>query len=289
MTTKPSCSTRPDRSEAVDDWKAVVAATANHLRWLRHDLRAARLYGESGGQSDRPLGRLAQAIGVGGDLLATQDAVNARVLDDPTNLTSARAEVAAIALIGADTAMSNTRSRTAERRRLVRMLAALEKLATSDVRRGGLGDLGRLSVGAPAAADDAVSIISRHAARWERAEDTVALDALLTRDLRAATAQVRTICGYVWHLADMVVASPATELDARQVLDLNVLKQAVRAAEAGALRVAQSWRRRLSDLNGFTGTPSEAAFMELRAALALGDALRTASADIRMVRDARDV
>jgi len=260
-------STYKNRSEAVDDWRAVVAATTNHLRWLRHDLRAARLYGEPVEQSRGPLGRLARAIGAGGDLLASQSAVNARALDHPASLTSARAEVAAVALIGADAAMSHTRSKTPERRRLAKSMSELEKLAQSNVHRVGLGNLGRLSVGGPAVADDSISVISRLAARWERADDTIALDTLLTRDLRAGTAQLRTACGYAWHLTDMLVASPTADLDQRQVLDLKVLKQALRAGEAGALRAAQSWRRRLSDLNGFTGTPSEAAFLDLRAAL----------------------
>ncbi|WP_405056853.1 hypothetical protein OG474_29450 [Kribbella sp. NBC_01505] len=256
-----------DRSEAVDDWKAVVAASAVHFRWLRHRFRAADLYDEPAVQSDRPLGRLAQAIGAGSDLLAIQDAQNASLLDDPRYLRAARAEIAAIALTGADCLLGHTRSRTPERRKAEATTRELETLARSDALRGGLGEIGLLAAGGPAGADHEVSMLPRHAARWERADDSVTVESLLTRDLRSTTAQIRTVCGYVWHLADHLLASDHAELGDGQRLELGVLKQAVRSAEAGALRTAESWRRRLSDLDGLAGTPSEAAFMDLRAAL----------------------
>ncbi|MFK4087514.1 hypothetical protein ACI2LF_25620 [Kribbella sp. NPDC020789] len=255
------------RAEAVDDWRAVVASSANHLRWLRHRLRTADLYGVPAAQSSRPLGRLAQAIGAGSDLLASQDAVTARALDNPSSLLIARAEIASIALTGAECAMGNTRSKTPERRRLVKLMAELDELASLGVRQGGLGELGELSSGGPVAGDGELSMLARYASCWERADDSVALESLLTRDLRSTTAQIRSVCGYVWHLTDGLLASSHADLESRQRLDLGVLKGSIHAAEAGALRVAESWRRRLSDLYGQTGTPSEAMFAVLKTAL----------------------
>ncbi|GAB3930378.1 hypothetical protein GCM10029976_032080 [Kribbella albertanoniae] len=256
-----------NRSEAVDDWRAVVAASAVHLRWLRHRFRAADLYDEPAVQSDRPLGRLAQAIGAGSDLLALQDASNASLLDDPWRLRAARAEVAAIALTGADCVIGHTRSRTPERRLAELASGELEKLARHGEPSSGLGELGLLSAGGPVSSDDELSMLPRRASRWERADDDIAVESLLTRDLRSTTAQIRCVCGYVWHLACHLLASSQAELSAVRRLELGVLKQAVRSAEAGALRTAESWRRRLSDLDGHTGTPSEVMFLDLRAAL----------------------
>ena len=63
-------------------------------------------------RSDNSLGRLAQAIGAGADLLAVQDSASAAALDVREDLVAARAEVAAIALIGAGVVARNTRRRT---------------------------------------------------------------------------------------------------------------------------------------------------------------------------------
>ncbi|MFF1819814.1 hypothetical protein ACFVWG_21110 [Kribbella sp. NPDC058245] len=210
---------------------------------------------------------MAQAIGAGSDLLALQDAANASLLDDPWRLRAARAEVAAIALIGADCVIGHTRSRTPERRLAELTSGELDKIASDGGLSGGLGELGLLSAGGPVSADDELSMLPRYASRWERADDDIAVETLLTRDLRSTTAQIRCVCGYIWHLAGHLHASSHAELGAVRRLELGVLKQTVRAAEAGALRTAESWRRRLSDLDGHTGTPSEAMFVELRAAL----------------------
>ncbi len=256
-----------DGSQAVNDWSAVVAASAHHFRWLRHRLKAAKLYDGSAAQTDRPLGRLAQVIGAGSDLLASQDAANALLLDDPRSLHAARAELATTVLIGADCAMSWTRSKTSERRRLAVTRRELEALADVPAAWPGLGALGDLATGQPISAENSLSVLARYASRWERADDGLPLEALLTRDLRSTTAQVRTVCGYVWHLADGGLASPHADLGNRYGSQLRLLKQHIRAAEAGALRVAESWRRRLSDLYGATGAPSEVAFMALKDAL----------------------
>jgi len=149
----------------------------------------------------------------------------------------------------------------------MKLMTELEALAGTGVQRNGLGELGELSSSGPLTGDDDLSMLARYACRWERADITVALDSLLTRDLRSSTAQIRSVCGYIWHLTDQMLTSSHAELESPQRLDLRVLKAAVQAAEAGALRVAESWRRRLSDLYGPTGSPSEAMFAVLRTAL----------------------
>jgi hypothetical protein len=259
--------TYADRAELMDDWQAVVAATVIHLRWLRGRLTSTRPTNRSPEAADRSLGRLARAIGAGADLLAMQDSRAAGALDDEDDLLAARAEVAAIALIGARAVVRGIRTRTPGYQHLLTVMSELEHLAQTDLRRTGLGALGGLTAGGPPVPVDGWSTLARHAARWERAHASTPPLTLLTRDLRSTTAQLRTVCGHVWHLADHLLAAPAARMDAWQQLDLKTLKAGMRAVEAGALTVAASWRRRVSDLSGQSYTPGEVAFLDLRAAL----------------------
>jgi hypothetical protein len=110
-------------------------------------------------------------------------------------------------------------------------------------------------------------MVAGAAVRWERAHGETPPKALLTRDLRSTTAQLRMVGGHAWHIADALLAAPAAELDAGQRLDLQVLRSALRAVDAGAMRVAQSWQRRLSDLNGRSEAPGEVAFVDLKSVL----------------------
>ncbi|MEU0094853.1 hypothetical protein [Kribbella sp. NPDC006257] len=253
------------RMDPIGDWNAVAVATANHLRLLRYEVGGLELTDKPVVQPGGHLGRLAQAIGAGSDLLMSQDPAKATALDDRTSLAVARSEVAAIALSGARLARGMGQgARSAE---LSAVMRQLKKPIDPDVRYVGLGSLGELRAGGPPEADDEISMLARHAARWERADDAVPPQSLLTRDLRSTTGQLRAACGYVWHLTDQVLASPYSGLKPRQQLDLRVLKAVIRAAESGALAIAESWRRRLSDLGGVTDLPGELAFIELKAAL----------------------
>ncbi|MGY4769767.1 hypothetical protein ACXC9Q_22845 (plasmid) [Kribbella sp. CWNU-51] len=110
-------------------------------------------------------------------------------------------------------------------------------------------------------------MLARNAVRWERAHGSMPPRTLLTRDLRSATAQLRTVCGAVWQFADHLLAAPGAALEAWQILDLKTLKARLRAFDAGAIRVGESWQRRVSDVSGQSSTPGEAAFLDLRAAL----------------------
>jgi hypothetical protein len=259
--------TYAEEAELMDDWQAVVAATAIHLRWLRSRLSTTRPIRRSPKVSDSSLGRLARAIGAGADLLAMQDSRTAASLGDKDDLDAARAEVAATALIGARVVLRDIRTKTPGYTHLLTVMAELEQHAQTDVRRTGLGALGSLTAGVPPVPVDGSSMLARNAARWERAHASIPPLTLLTRDLRSTTAQLRTVCGHVWHLADHLLAAPSAELDAGQQLDLRTLKAGMRAVDAGANRVAQSWRRRVSDLSGQSNTPGEVAFLDLRAAL----------------------
>lgn len=257
----------PDQSEVMADWSAVVAATRNHLRWLKGQLRAGR-----GGQkpvvsSGNALGRLAQAIGAGADLLAVQDSAAAGALDVREDLIAARAEVAAIALMGARVVVRNTAARTPGRGRVRSVMKELEQIAQADVRRTGLGGLGLLAAGGPAALASSVLRIAPLAARWERAHTSVAAAGVLTRELRSTTAQLRTVGGQVWHIATQLLSSPSAGLDASHRLDLQIIRRALRGFDAGALHVETGWRRRLSDLRGPTNSLDEVAFGDLKDAI----------------------
>jgi hypothetical protein len=259
-----------DQAVLMAGWQSVVTATGRHLRWLRGRLPTEGQPTKSARRPDTSLGRLAQAIGAGADLLAIQDPGTAAALDNQADVAAARAEVAAIALTGARVVLRDIRTtRTApEYRQLNSVMEALERLAQSDVQRCGLGALGGLATGAPSVAVDNLSLLAQSAARWERAHESVAPLTLLTRDLRSTTAQLRTVCGYTWHLADRLLsAAPAVQLDARLQVDLRTLKAGLRTFDAGAMRVAQSWQRRVSDVSGQSSIPGEVAFLDLSGAL----------------------
>jgi hypothetical protein len=259
--------TYPDEVELMADWEAVLAAAASHLRWLRCRVRFIGDIERLVGRSDNSLRRLARALGAGADLLATQDPAAATALDDQEDLIAARAEVAAVVLIAARVVLRRIRTRTPGHRHLLAVTAELETLVQADARRAGLGPLGRLAAAGPPAPVDELSSIARTATRWARAHDSTPPMSLLTRDLRSATAQIRTICGYVSHLVDQLLTGPAADLDAGQQLDLKILKAGLRSSDDGGMRVARSWRHRLSDLSGQGDTAGEIAFGDLRGAL----------------------
>jgi hypothetical protein len=114
--------------ELMADWQAVLAATVSHLRWLRCRLGSVGEVEQSARLSDNSLGRLAQALGAGGDLLATQDSAAAIALDNPRDVIAARAEVAAITLIVARLVLRCIRTRTSGHRHLLSITAELEAL-----------------------------------------------------------------------------------------------------------------------------------------------------------------
>ncbi|MER7243078.1 hypothetical protein [Kribbella sp. NPDC000426] len=260
----------PDKSEVLADWQAVLFATKNHLRWLRLHLKVKP--GEAK-RSDNALGRLAQAIGAGADLLAVQDAGAAAVLDVGEDLVAARSEVAAIALMAGEVAMRSTRARDPERSRVRSAMRELAEIASADVRRTGLGGLALLAAGRPAALTGDLSLIGPAAARWERAHAATSPEMVLTRDLRSATAQLRTIGGDVWHIATQLLSAQSAGLDATQRRDLDLMRSELHSAEASSRRVESSWRRRLSDLGGLSESPAEIAFLDLKSAVShvLGD------------------
>jgi hypothetical protein len=259
-----------NQADLLAGWQAVVVATRRHLRWLRGDLRTPSQPTRRVWRSDTALGRLAQAVGAGADLLAAQGPSTAIALDNKADLAAARAEVASIALIGGRVVLRDLRATqtSPERRQLIRVMGELERIAQAEGRRSGIGVLGGLTTGSPPVAVDDLSLLARNAARWERGHESVSPLTLLTRDLRSTTAQLRTVCGYAWHLADhLISAAPSVGLDAHIQLDLRRLKLALRAFDVGAMRVAQSWQRRVSDVSGQSNTPGEVAFLDLSTVL----------------------
>lgn len=258
----------PDEAQVMADWQAVLSATKYHLRWLRCRLRT-NPRGEPGpsGRSDNALGRLAQAIGAGGDLLAVQDSAASEALEVREDLIAARAEVATIALIGAKVVIRNTKVRTRGRNHLLRVMEELSELADADVRRTGLGGLGGLAASWPAALTGDLPMVTTAAARWERAHASVPARTVLTRDLRSTTAQLRNVVGIASHLVAGIMSVPYARLDAGQRHDLLSIRRELHGFGASASGVQQAWRRRLSDLSGPSESPGEIAYVELKAAV----------------------
>src|SRR4051794_4635639 len=214
-----------DESEVMTDWHAVLSATKYHLGWLRGRLETTPRGGEPepGRRSENALGRLAQAIGAGADLLAVQDASASAALDVRDDLVAARAEVAAIALMAASVVVRNTSARARGRSHLRRVMPELTQMANADVRRTGLGGLAGLAAGGPAVLAGDLSVIAAPAARWERVHAAIPPQAVLTRDLRSSTAQLRTIGGFAGYLVSQLLLAPSAGLAAEQRDDLMVI------------------------------------------------------------------
>ena len=253
----------PDEAEVLADWDAVLGATRNHLGWLRTTLRTERGATEPASCSDNSLGRLARTIGAAADLLAVQDSVAAAALDVRDDLIAARAEVAAIARIGAEAVLRNTTTRTPGRLHLRTVMAELEQIAGADLRRTGLGGLSVLAAGGPGLTNSQL-MVAPLAARWERAHSAVDERSVLTREIRSTTAQLRTVGGQVWHIATHLLSSPYAGLDVVQRRDLQVIRRALRVFDSQSQLVERAWRRRLSDLGGPANSPDEAAFLDLK-------------------------
>ncbi|GAA0946694.1 hypothetical protein GCM10009554_42860 [Kribbella koreensis] len=258
-----------DNGELLSGWQAVLIATRSHLGWLRCDID---LTGDAVALNnlDRSKGLMpvAWALGAGADLLATQDAYNAAALDNCHDLLAARAEVADVARIAGRTVLRDLGmpKRSKEYRHVLKAVAQLGEIVTRGRGASGLGDLRNLATNRPQYGTDELSQLAWMAVRWERAHLDIDAHTLLTRDLRSGTSQLRTICGYAWHLTDCI-ASVAEDvgLDAQQRLDLARLREALRAFDTAAARVARSWQQRLSDIGGQSGTPGEVAFLDLKA------------------------
>ncbi|MEV6273376.1 hypothetical protein AB0L64_39840 [Kribbella sp. NPDC051936] len=255
--------TYPDEAEVLADWDAVLGATRNHLRWLRTSLKTEPGAREPASCSDNSLGRLARTIGAAADILAVQDSVAAAALDVRDDLIAARAEVAAIARIGAEAVLRNTKTRTPGRLHLKTVIAELEEIAGADSRRMGLGGLGVLAAGGPGLTSAGL-MIAPLAARWERVHTAVDEASVLTRELRSTTAQLRTVGGQVWHVATHVLSSPHAGLDVGQRRDLQVIRRALRGFDSHSRLVERAWRRRLSDLGGPGNSLDETAFLDLK-------------------------
>jgi hypothetical protein len=113
--------------------------------------------------------------------------------------------------------------------------------------------------------EDATAQLAYVAARWQRAHESTATVTLLTRDLRSMTAQLRTACGYAWHLSDRLLAASHLDRGPQMEHQLKALLGALGEASANSARVARSWQRRLSDISGQSAAPGEVAFLELAA------------------------
>lgn len=273
----------PDEAQVMADWGAVLAATGHHLRWLRGRLKTATSESRFDLRSDNSLGRLAQAIGAGADLLAVQDSAAAAALDVGEDLVAARAEVAAIALIGAGVVARSTRRQTPGRFQLGCAKRELAEIAFSDVRRRGLGGLALLAAGGPAVMANDVSTIAPLGDRWRRAHASMPPEGVLTRDLRCTTAQLRTVGGQVGHLTTHLLAAPSVRLQPDQRINLQILRRELQGFDAAARDVEGAWRSRLSDLSGQGSPETEMAFLDLKTAVD-----RNLQGD-RGIRSARDL
>jgi hypothetical protein len=260
-----------DHELLLSGWQSVLAAARTHLSWLRSDLELVDGLGvpEAAPDTVASLLPVAQALGAGADLLAAQDAHNAVALDNHAALVAARAEVAEIVQIAGRIVLRDLglRKRNTKYLRVLKVMQQLEGVAQAGRGGAGLGTLRSLTTDRPRHGTDDLSRLASMVVRWERAHLDVEPRTLLTRDLRSGTSQLRTVCGYAWHLADSIVSvAQGVSLDAQVPIDLRSLREALRAFDTSAARVARSWQRRLSDVGGQSEMLGEVAFLDLKAA-----------------------
>jgi hypothetical protein len=261
-----------DNDALISGWRSVLAATRTHLGWLRYDLELVDGSGTVQADPDAAGGLVpvARALGAGGDLLATQDAYNAAALENYPDLFAARAEVADVAQIAGRIVLRDLGVPKWNKayRRVLKVVEQLEGIVLRGRDSPGLGGLRNLATNLPQYGTDDLSLLAWMAVRWERAHLDVEPHTLLTRDLRSGTSQLRTICGYAWHLTDCITSmAEEVGLDAQHQVDLARLREALRAFDTASARVTRSWQRRVSDVGGQSGMPGEVAFLDLRSAI----------------------
>ncbi|MGR4862113.1 hypothetical protein ACIPOG_00020 [Kriegella sp. LARHCF250] len=252
-----------DTTDLVAGWQATLTAARHHFRWLRLELTTVDFVEGRPRQACGPMHALAQSIGAGGDLLATQHGSSTLAFDNKGSLIAARSELAAITAIGARAALTRLAvgldtlgSRAELHQHLTEVVAELRFHSVRRTRP--LGQLGRLTTALPDMPRDDPSSVMRLAALWQAAHEATSPRDLLTRDLRSTTAQLRTVCGYASHLGTVLGAvQPGT--DER----LRALEPTLRSADLAAARVGRAWRTRLSDVNGRSDGPAEATFLEM--------------------------
>jgi hypothetical protein len=202
------------RGDLAAGWARVLKACRQHLTWLRGDLEVHELTVAVDAEPDERLLELVRALGAGSDLLAAQDLTTAAAFTDAEQLGSARAEVAGVTLIAAAAVYEGLQDQQrrggagsfAEYLRV--SMTELEMIAQAAGSSGGLGTLAGLTAASPPIPIDELSSISRAAAQWQHAHELSDTTALLTRDLRSITAQLRTVSGYAWHIANSLFLSP---------------------------------------------------------------------------------
>ncbi|WP_327640800.1 hypothetical protein OHB24_21125 [Kribbella sp. NBC_00482] len=256
-----------DTSDPFAGWQATLTAARHHFRWLRHELPASDFMSADTSAAEGPLAVLARSIGAGGDLLASQTRSTRGAWDDEKGLGAAQAAMAAItdraaravvarlnpAQIHHDDASDRLSRHLTE---VITQLRSLRKRESPDI-----GALRGLTTTLPPTAVDEPSHLILLAARWKSAHETTTPRGVLTRDLRSATAQLRTVIGYGLHLTARLGQRDATAEATRELV------HALRVAGTGTQRLAHLWRTRLSDLNGRSEAPAESAFIELIGAL----------------------
>ena len=85
-----------DTSDLVAGWQAMLVAARHHFRWLRLEMSTEDFASVADVCATGPLHALAQSLGAGGDLLASQNGSTSVALADERSLAAARSEVASI-------------------------------------------------------------------------------------------------------------------------------------------------------------------------------------------------
>lgn len=255
-------SAETDTTDVVAGWQATLTAARHHFRWLRAELSTSDFMSTDASAAEGPFAALARSIGAGGDLLASQTRSTRGAWEDEKALEAARAEMASITHRAARAAVARLRhlhgGETSVRlsHHLTEVTSELKSLRSCGSRD--IGSLRGLTTTLPPTAVDEPSGVIVLAARWKSAHEATVPRGVLTRDLRSATAQLRTVVGYGLHLGARLGQSDSTAMGASREL-----VHALQMAGTATQHLAYLWRTRVSDLNGRSEAPGESAFIEL--------------------------
>jgi hypothetical protein len=255
-----------DATSIAAGWQAIYRAAEHHFGWLGQTLPAGPRPLEA--TPDPLLANVANAIGAAADLLAMHGEVTADLREDPTTVADARRSLAVLVLnaaYAARTAFEANFGRGTPRMAMVR-LRHLEEVCgdLAQLMRNGSGvgclppgTLNRLSTAFPAPRQSLPGAIASSAARWSHLHQEHGHIGVVTRDLRATTAQQRTTNAMTAHVVGGLIDTGSDYgLCSTRVALLTHLQSSLYQADRGLLTVEQQWRRFASAAPGPSQHPA---------------------------------
>lgn len=233
-------------------WQTVYRVVVHHFGWLGVRLRA-----QSGVQLETgpepALARVAEAIGAAGDLLALHAGTTGPPLDDLRAIAAARRDLAALVVNTAFAVRSALDAAHGRGKwRVVQIRQHLDKVWLDLIHTMQVNDpggelpavtLAQLATSLSAPSSDRAGTIATAAARWSSLHRQQGADGVVTRDLRATTAQQRTTNAMTAHIAGGLIATATDHgLGEDRVVALVQLQGVLHRGDRALMTVERYWR-----------------------------------------------